>query len=135
MRNLGVRSLLLGLGFVLGLATVSCSEEDQSCVAGKACVCESDCSLACEDEGGECEFECRAGAACEFDCPGGGCAVACQGDSCILDCAGNECTMSCSSAATTCEIRGCTSMCGIQCNGAQGCQVSCGLEEFCGTSP
>jgi len=136
LQTLRTRSLLLGLGFVLGLALVSCaSEEEQHCVAGQACVCESDCNLACEDANGGCAFECQEGASCEFDCPGGGCGFTCTGDSCLLDCAGDGCSMSCNASASKCEIQGCTTGCSLQCNGAQGCMSSCDLTGGCATTP
>lgn len=130
------RILLLGLGFVLGLSSLSCAdEEDQNCVAGQACVCESDCDLACESEDGGCAFECQAGVACEVGCDGGGCSFDCDGDSCILDCAGDGCSMTCNPDATTCELRNCGSGCSLACNGAATCESSCDLAQGCSVTP
>lgn len=123
-------------GFLLagGLLTfVACSSDsdgsagDERCTGGKACVCDGDCSLTCESEsGGGCDFVCKAGSSCTFDCPGGGCQITCSdAASCTSHCKGNGCQQTCGAGTATCVVDECTATCQLTCGGAASCDLSC----------
>lgn len=110
------------------------TEVEESCVKGQACICEDDCSEACEGDG--CGFTCEPGATCDFSCPEGGCAVECgEGTTCDLDCPGGTCTMSCAADAA-CNVTDCAGgSCVLSCNAASAtCENACGIEQGCVSS-
>lgn len=129
------RALLVSacLAALLPLSTACDTEAGDPCVKGQACVCEEDCSEACEGDG--CGFSCEFGADCEFSCPEGGCSVACdEGTSCALDCPGGGCQMACDAAAD-CSISDCAGgMCILTCDPTSAsCENACGLDQGCVT--
>lgn len=116
------------LGFTLGLLAPSCDQKQ--CVEGDACICEDDCSEACEGAG--CGFTCEAGASCDFSCPDGNCSVTCEsGSDCNLDCEGGGCSMACTEGAS-CHIDECAGgACTLACGGSDDCDNACGVAQGC----
>ncbi|MCD6496797.1 MAG: hypothetical protein J7M25_00635 [Deltaproteobacteria bacterium] len=127
---------LAGAFVFAGLMTTmaACSDDDNQCVAGKACACTGDCSQTCGGSSGAgCTFDCPEGATCTFSCPGGSCAAhGHDAKSVTVDCPGNSCTVDCTGTATdNCTVTSCTSACALNCGGATTCSNSCDLTGAC----
>ncbi len=120
------------------LMLMACGDDDAddsaNCVAGAACVCDSDCSETCGGDGSGCAFDCNGGS-CNFSCPGGGCEASSNGATAVtLDCPGDGCTLTCTNT-DSCRITGCGANCILNCGGATTCESSCDITEACPTTP
>ena len=121
-------TVFAALTLALSAAAATSCQDDGPCVEGEACICEEDCSEACEGAG--CGFTCE-GVNCDFSCPEGGCAATCaEGSDCNMDCSGGNCNMTCVAGAK-CAITECDAGCIMSCGGSDDCNNSCSEAQGC----
>ena len=100
------------------LAVAGCPADDAGPSAGDSSTAAAGDEKSCPQGG--CDFECRPGDECSFDCEGGDCSLVCQdGEACTLECMGEPCEVTCLPSGATCSIMSGVLTCA---NGAAECE-------------